>query len=134
MRMPQVCEQHVECKSESFYTEYFQRCTPEEISQNIDIFDTVKLNSGAYLFEEGQRGDAWYLVLEGEVSVVKSGESGPPHTLAQLGAGEGLGEMALLDDAGRVRELARMLGGVKLSDRTLAHAREMLDASQHAQH
>ena len=26
MRMPQVCEQHVECKSESFYTEYFQRC------------------------------------------------------------------------------------------------------------
>ncbi|MCI0510056.1 DNA replication and repair protein RecN [Chromohalobacter marismortui] len=45
-----------------------------------------------------------------------------------------LTHMALLDDAGRVRELARMLGGVKLSDRTLAHAREMLDASQHAQH
>lgn len=42
--------------------------------------------------------------------------------------------MALLDSAGRVRELARMLGGVTLSDRTLAHAREMLDASQHAHH
>ncbi|WP_104204876.1 DNA repair protein RecN [Billgrantia saliphila] len=38
--------------------------------------------------------------------------------------------MALLDEAGRVSELARMLGGVSLSDRTLAHAREMLDASQ----
>ncbi|WP_110647827.1 DNA repair protein RecN [Salinicola peritrichatus] len=43
-------------------------------------------------------------------------------------------QMAQLDDAGRVRELARMLGGVKLSDRTLAHAREMLAASQGAAH
>ncbi|MED5297466.1 MAG: DNA repair protein RecN [Pseudomonadota bacterium] len=42
--------------------------------------------------------------------------------------------MALLDEAGRVGELARMLGGVKLSDQTLAHAREMLDASQRAHH
>ena len=41
-----------------------------------------------------------------------------------------LTRMALLDEAGRVSELARMLGGVNLSDRTLAHAREMLDASQ----
>ncbi|OLO05785.1 MULTISPECIES: DNA repair protein RecN [Salinicola] len=43
-------------------------------------------------------------------------------------------EMAQLDDAGRVRELARMLGGVKLSNRTLAHAREMLAASQSSAH
>ncbi len=42
--------------------------------------------------------------------------------------------MALLDEAGRVSELARMLGGVNLSDRTLAHAREMLDASQQNAH
>lgn len=45
-----------------------------------------------------------------------------------------LTRMAMLDGAGRVRELARMLGGVRLSERTLAHAREMLDASQHAHH
>ena len=25
MRMPQVCEQHIECKSESLYAEYFLR-------------------------------------------------------------------------------------------------------------
>ena len=89
-------------------TEYFQRCTPEEISQAIDIFDTVKLNSGEYLFREGQRGDAWYMVLQGEVSVVKAGESGPPHTLAQLSAGEGLGEMALIDDAPRMGSVYAM--------------------------
>lgn len=42
--------------------------------------------------------------------------------------------MALLDEGGRVRELARMLGGVHLSERTLAHAREMLDVSQRSAH
>ncbi|MFP4138007.1 MAG: DNA repair protein RecN [Halomonas sp.] len=45
-----------------------------------------------------------------------------------------LTRMALLDEAGRVGELARMLGGVNLSDHTLAHAREMLDASQRPHH
>ncbi|MDR9467613.1 DNA repair protein RecN [Marinospirillum sp.] len=39
--------------------------------------------------------------------------------------------MQLLDEQGRVTELARMLGGIKLSDSTLAHAREMLQESRH---
>lgn len=43
-------------------------------------------------------------------------------------------QMALLDEGGRISELARMLGGVNLSDQTLAHAREMLKASQHPAH
>lgn len=45
-----------------------------------------------------------------------------------------LTQIAHLDSGGRVRELARMLGGIKLSDRTLAHAREMLEASQNNPH
>jgi DNA repair protein RecN (Recombination protein N) len=45
-----------------------------------------------------------------------------------------LTQMALLDEGGRVSELARMLGGVNLSDQTLAHAREMLHASQRPPH
>ena len=42
-----------------------------------------------------------------------------------------LTQMALLDEKGRVAELARMLGGIKLSTRTLAHAKEMLQGSRH---
>ncbi|NLW06257.1 MAG: DNA repair protein RecN [Pseudomonadaceae bacterium] len=42
-----------------------------------------------------------------------------------------LTKMALLDEKGRVGELARMLGGIKLSERTLAHAKEMLKGSRH---
>lgn len=40
-------------------------------------------------------------------------------------------QMALLDEEGRITELARMLGGIKLSERTLAHAKEMLKGSRH---
>ncbi|MEE4608481.1 MAG: DNA repair protein RecN, partial [Desulfobacteraceae bacterium] len=32
-----------------------------------------------------------------------------------------------LDDHGRLEEMARMLGGEKITDRTLAHARELLE-------
>lgn len=39
-------------------------------------------------------------------------------------------QMARLNESGRIRELARMLGGVHLSEHTLAHAREMLDSGQ----
>lgn len=42
-----------------------------------------------------------------------------------------LTHMAILDDQGRVTELARMLGGITLSERTLAHAKEMLKGSRH---
>jgi len=38
-------------------------------------------------------------------------------------------ELTLLDDESRIEEVGRMLGGSKLTDSTLAHAREMLESS-----
>ena len=76
MRMPQVCEQHVECKSESFYTEYFQRCQLppkepecysgyegeyEESSEEIkNTFNGVSAENG----EWSQRGSAVMNTME----------------------------------------------------------------------
>ena len=40
--------------------------------------------------------------------------------------------VSVLDEAGRVDEIARMLGGVELTSRTLEHAREMYQAAQAA--
>jgi DNA repair protein RecN (Recombination protein N) len=36
----------------------------------------------------------------------------------------------LLDESRRVREIARMLGGIELTDQSLAHAREMIERGQ----
>ena len=38
-------------------------------------------------------------------------------------------ELTLLDGGSRIEEVGRMLGGAKLTDSTLAHAREMLESS-----
>jgi DNA repair protein RecN (Recombination protein N) len=43
-------------------------------------------------------------------------------------AGRAVSSVAVLSHAGRVEEIARMLGGVKLTDATRAHAEEMLAA------
>ncbi|WP_027965565.1 DNA repair protein RecN [Halomonas halocynthiae] len=56
------------------------------------------------------------------------------HISKQADDDDTLTQMALLDEAGRVGELARMLGGMTLTDQTLAHAREMLSASQRPHH
>jgi len=48
----------------------------------------------------------------------------------QQEGGQTVSTVQALQDAQRVGELARMLGGEKLSDTTLAHAREMLQAGR----
>ena len=40
-----------------------------------------------------------------------------------------LTQLAALDASTRVDEIARMLGGVKITDQTLAHAKEMLESA-----
>jgi DNA repair protein RecN (Recombination protein N) len=41
--------------------------------------------------------------------------------------GETVSQINLLDQSGRVEELARMLGGVEITDTTIEHARELLN-------
>ncbi|MBL8339442.1 MAG: cyclic nucleotide-binding domain-containing protein [Rhodoferax sp.] len=51
------------------------------------------------IFDEGEQGEAFYLVLEGAVLICRQGQSETP--IATLDAGQFFGELALLDDAPR---------------------------------
>lgn len=55
---------------------------------------------GDIIFKEGDVGDAMYLIRSGQVIVFK-GDPGSPIVLGYRGAGEIIGEMALLDDRPR---------------------------------
>ncbi|MBN1877065.1 MAG: cyclic nucleotide-binding domain-containing protein [Anaerolineae bacterium] len=55
---------------------------------------------GEFIFQEGDRGDAMYLLRAGKVVVFK-GDSNTPTILAYRGPGEIIGEMALLEDRPR---------------------------------
>ena len=53
------------------------------------------------VFDEGEKGEAFYVVLEGKVLICRQGETGKP--IATLGTGSFFGELALLDDARHAR-------------------------------
>jgi CRP/FNR family cyclic AMP-dependent transcriptional regulator len=50
------------------------------------------------IFYQGDRGDAFYVVLSGRVKVTVSSPEGQEAILAMLGEGESFGELALLDE------------------------------------
>src|SRR5215470_2579701 len=59
----------------------------------------VSLAGGATLFRRGDPGDAAYIVISGRMRVVD--DSARDRTLSEIGAGETLGEMALLSGESR---------------------------------
>jgi len=56
---------------------------------------------GATLFVEGMPGEVLYIVTEGGVEVTKKIKSGGEAAIAQIGPGEIVGEMSLIDSGAR---------------------------------
>ena len=56
--------------------------------------------AGEVIFDEGELGQAMYLLLEGEVTICRQGQIDNGY-LASLGPGEFFGELGLLDDSVR---------------------------------
>ncbi len=57
--------------------------------------------SGDVIFQEGERSDAAYLIISGNVQIVKGYDTGKPKELAVVGAGEYVGEMGVIDNLPR---------------------------------
>ena len=70
----------------------FARCTRRERATIARHMETAKLGSGTTLIEEGEEGDALFLILDGGASIRKRGEE-----VATVGPGAYFGELALLD-------------------------------------
>jgi CRP-like cAMP-binding protein len=65
------------------------------------IIDGLTIEADELLFEEGEPGDAFYIVFQGAVQISKERADGSQEKLAVRRKGEGFGEMALLNDAPR---------------------------------
>ena len=72
----------------------------QELSQIVHIMQVQNLRAGQASFDEGDPGDAWYVVYEGEVEVVKRTED-VENVIVTLGPRACFGEMAILDGAPR---------------------------------
>jgi CRP-like cAMP-binding protein len=62
----------------------------------MNITDSRRVPAGHVIFEEGSRGEEFYLILQGRVAISKAGLM-----LAELGAGGHFGEMAMVDKSPR---------------------------------
>jgi len=79
----------------------FQGLPVDDLRRIAGIVDGTSLEAGESLFEEGEPGDAFYIVFKGAVEITKSRPDGSAQKLAVRRGGEGFGEMALLNDAPR---------------------------------
>lgn len=70
------------------------------VQEVVDRVDWRRLRAGDVLFEEGDAADAAYFIVGGRVLATVRSESGDA-PVAELGRGEVVGELGLLDDAPR---------------------------------
>lgn len=85
--------------------EIFRCLPPEEIYAIVPFVHHVSHHAGDIIFDQGDQGDALYIVEEGKVAIMRT-DAGRTTTLAHLGTGKAFGEMALL------RERTRMASAV----------------------
>ncbi len=74
---------------------------PFDHKQQMDLlgrFEGHEVEPGTVLIREGDNGKGLFVILLGDVEVVRSDGSGQERVLARLGAGELFGEMALLGE------------------------------------
>jgi CRP/FNR family cyclic AMP-dependent transcriptional regulator len=91
-------------------TPLFGDLDPAELSQIVHIMQLQKVREGQYLVREGEVGEAWYVVYEGRVEVVKDGPF-ERTVLAELGPKQCFGEMAILDGSPRFASVRALNDG-----------------------
>lgn len=79
----------------------FANLDQESLELLADQMQAVSLNSGETLLEEGDEGDSVFVVVTGRLRAFVTGASGHEIAVGEIGAGEVVGEMALLSAAPR---------------------------------
>lgn len=82
----------------------------QELDSLLSVLDVCKLEDREILFREGDRGENFYVVLEGELEVLMAEETPDELLLNVLYEGEYLGEMSLITPGGQRTASVRARG------------------------
>lgn len=69
----------------------------EVLASLINTLTILDMNSGALVFQEGESGREMFVLLDGEVEVLRRSKRGHETRVAVLGPGDWFGEMSILD-------------------------------------
>jgi hypothetical protein len=78
--------------------EIFADLSVNELAAIASVTDEVRFGEGETVFNEGDHGDTLFLIVEGEVAVIKGCDAERQIELDRIGAGDYFGEMALFGD------------------------------------
>lgn len=93
-------------------SEIFHRIPPSNIQQVFVRMEAVKHLTGERVITQGDEGDYYYFIKSGKVRVTHRTKSGKEIDLADLEAGHGFGEEALISDAKRNADVTMLSDGV----------------------
>ncbi len=79
----------------------FQGLEPEQINRVSGSLYRKSYDAGKMIITEGQPGEVIYIILSGTVKVFVTQLDGSDVIIAILGAGDTVGEMSMMDSAGR---------------------------------
>ena len=80
---------------------FFTSLPPDELDRIMSELDAVDLGHREILFEEGDTGERMYIVVSGELEILKAPDSDDELILNRIHAGEYIGEMSLVTGAPR---------------------------------
>ncbi len=94
--------------------EIFADLSVNELAAVASVTEEAAFNEMEMVFREGERGDTLFLILEGEVAVIKDCNAEREFELDSIGPGDYFGDMALFGDDRRsatirVKKNARFL-------------------------
>ena len=82
-------------------TKLFSDLDAAELGDIVQIMQLQRFRPDQAIFTEGDAGNAWYVIYEGEARVEKRDPFAPSREVATLGTHACFGEMAILDDSPR---------------------------------
>jgi CRP/FNR family cyclic AMP-dependent transcriptional regulator len=74
----------------------FSACSQRELARVVKAVDEITIEAGRVLVEQGRAGHECYVIVAGEASVDRDA-----NTIATLGPGDTIGELAVLDGGPR---------------------------------
>jgi chromosome segregation ATPase/CRP-like cAMP-binding protein len=91
----------------------FQQIPPANLQRVMMRMEEIQVSAGDEIIRQGDEGDYFYLISQGECSVTRSPEAGhAPVELAKLHVGKGFGEEALISEKPRSSSVTMLTDGV----------------------
>ena len=81
-------------------TPMFEKLEPSEIQEIIHVVEVEQYQAGDIVFNEGDAGDAWFVLYRGAIEVLKRGATGDKK-ITELGPQACFGEISILDGSPR---------------------------------